>query len=285
MPLPKSEVTSELYSYIAPHILGNNLLKQFLTLQMFVNPNEGEKLHLLIIGSTATGKTEICMSIKKVMLGRSAFIQKDATAVGVREKLMLSPQILFCDEFDKMKRDTRTMLLEAMQSQTVTIDKHGEHGTTNAKVSITALCNPVRVELSKDAPLVSQISFSNEFYLLSRMNFVIPVYPAESYLYGDIAERMENKRYTEEDIINKLREIVYTIKQEIPSVKIELSLARKVGEYIKYLKEMNPNNILITPRLIEGFLSAMKAHSRMCQRKECDESDLEYIKHLYEQLL
>lgn len=285
MALPKTEVTSELYTYIAPHILGNNLLKQFLTLQMFVNPNEGEKLHILVVGSTSCGKTEAMQFIHKIFSGRSAFIQKDATPVGVRELLMRSPSLLIADEFDKMRRETRGMLLEAMQSQTVTIAKHDDYGVTKAFVNITALCNPIRSDLSKDAPLASQISFSREYYLLSRFHLLIPVYQPDAVLYGDIAERMENRRYTEEDIINKLREIIYAIKFEFPTITVELPLARKVGDYVKHLKEINPNNICITPRLIEGLLSAIKARARMCQRKEAREEDFEYIKKLYSELI
>ena len=279
------ELTQGLSDYISPNILGNKLLKKFLTLQLFVNPHEGEKFHLLLVGSTACGKTEIAQFINKIMSGRSAFIQKDATSVGIREILMRNPQILFIDEFDKMKKDTRSMLLESMQSQTVTTAKHNEYVVSDAKVNVTALCNPIRSELNKDAPLSSQVSFSKEYFLLSRFHIIIPVFAPESFLYGDIAEGMEKKRYTEENLITKLRELVYKVKFDYPTVSIDLPLARKVGDYIHYLKDMNPNNILITARLIEGFLSAMKARARMCQRDKCSSSDLDYIKDLYKQIL
>lgn len=278
------DTTQDLYTKIAPHILGNNLMKKFLALQMFVNPNEGEKLHILVVGGSSTGKSEICNFIREVMIGRSAYLQKDATPIGLREVLMQSPQLLFIDEFDKSKKDTRGMLLEAMQSQTVTIDKFGEHGTAKARINVTALCNPLRAELSKGTPLISQLSFAREYYLLSRFHFVIAVYPADAALYGDIAVAQEDKRYNGEQVINKVRDLVYKIKLEIPRVTVSADLSRKIGNYVKYLKEMNPNDYRISPRLIEGFFAAVKARARMSQRKEAKDEDLDYIKKLYDEL-
>lgn len=279
----KAEVAENLDSYIAPHILGNHTLKRFLTLQMFINPNEGEKMHLLIVGGTGTGKTEVSEFISKVMTGRTITIQKDATPTGLKERLMQNPTILFADEFDKTRKDTRTMLLQAMQSGTVTSDKHGEHGTSTARVSVTAMCNPIRPELTEDAPLTAQVSFSREYYLLSRFHFLIPVYPADSQLYGEIARKM-NMKHTEEEVINKLREIIYAIRLENPKVTINSDLATEVGNYIHYLKDINPANILLTPRIIEGFLYSIKARARMCGRKEATKEDFAYVKNLYSQI-
>ncbi len=277
------QVTEEIYKYIAPHILGNELLKKFLALQMFVNPIEGEKFHLLVIGGTSVGKTEICQFEKKI-LPRSIFIQKDTTPVGLREILTLNPMILFCDEFDKMKRETRGVLLESMQSQTITTTKHNDYEVREAKVNVTALCNPIRSELNKEVPLTSQLSFSKEYFLLSRFHIILPVFAPNSNLYGDIAEMMEDRRYNEEDILKRLKEVIYKTKLNFPQVFVNKDLARRVGEYVSYLKNMYPNNILITTRLIEGILSAMKARTRMRQSNESNQEDLEYIKDLYRQL-
>lgn len=283
MTLPELETIKNLDSFIAPHVLGNEILKRFLTLQMFINPNENEKLHLLVVGGTGTGKSELAGFIKEVMSGRCIMIQKDTSPAGLRERLQQNPSIMFADEFDKTRKDTRSMLLESMQSGTVTSDKHNDHGVSTARVNITAMCNPLRAELTEDAPLTSQISFSKEYYLLSRFHFVIPVYPADSQLYGEIARKM-NAKYTQEEVVNRIREIVYAIKLENPKVVIPTSLATEVGNYIGYMKETNPNpstSILLTPRMIEGYLSAIKSRARMCGRKEAKKEDFEYIKELH----
>ncbi|MGC9310011.1 MAG: ATP-binding protein [Candidatus Nanoarchaeia archaeon] len=285
MSLPKLEVMENIATYIAPHILGNKTIKEFLALQMFINPDKGEKLNYIIIGTTSTGKTEVCRFVSKVLVGKSSFVQRDATPVGCREKIIGSNGgIVYFDELDKAKKDMRNMLLEALQNGTVTIDKANEHITYDAKICATALVNPPSMELSKEIPLYSQISFAKDYYLLNRFHFILPIYSADASIYPDIAEKYEEKRYTEEDIVNRLREIVYSVKQEVPTVELNREITRSVGEYIRYLKEINYNNMLITPRLIEGFLSAVKARARMCLRKQAKEEDVEYVKRIYTEI-
>jgi DNA replicative helicase MCM subunit Mcm2 (Cdc46/Mcm family) len=285
--LPKSEVLSEIHSYVAPHILNVDLIKRFLTLQAFVNPEHGEKLHLLIIGGTATGKSELCSFLSKVLLGRSAFVQKDSTFAGLREKFKrINGSVLYIDEFDKTKKDARTIFLEAMQNGTVTVTNFNQQFTYPAKISVTALCNPKEQELSKDIPLSAQLSFSKEYYLLSRFHFIIPIYAIESLYYPDIAERYVIREKQEQDIINRLRELMIGIKQDIPTVSIDQELARKIGEHVKYIKDINiADSLLITPRLIEGLISATKARARMLGKEEAKEDHFVYIKELYEKLI
>ena len=285
MKFPSQETMQNLSSYVAPHIIGNELIKELLTLQMFSNPESGEKLHYLLVGGSSTGKSDLALFINKVMLGRSAIIQKDATPKGAVEKLIRSNGgIVFADEFDKTKKDLRMAFLEAMQNGTVTIDKHGEHFTYNAKINITALCNPPTPELMREVPLQAQLSFTKDYMLLARFHFFIAIFPADSSSYPNIAERMV-LREREDEIINKLREIVITTKQNIPTVKVSEDLARKIGDYVRYLKDINiSNSVLITPRLIDGFINATKARSRMMLREKAEESDFDYCKMLYEKL-
>jgi len=285
MKLPSQETMSQLSSYIAPHIIGNELIKELLTLQMFSNPESNERLHYLVVGGSSTGKSDLAQFINKVMLGRSAIIQKEATPKGAVEKLIRSSGgLVYIDELDKTKKELRMAFLEAMQNGTVTIDKHGEHYTYPAKVNICGLCNPPTPELIREVPLQAQLSFTKDFPLLSRFHFFLAIYPADSSSYPNIAERMV-LRDREDEIINKLREIVITTKQNIPTVKVSEDLARKIGEYVRYLKDINiSNSVLITPRLIDGFINATKARSRMMQRDKAQESDFEYCKMLYEKL-
>lgn len=284
--LPKIEVMKELSQYVAPHIVGNDLIKELFTIQMFSNPERGEKMHLLLLGGTGVAKSDIANFIKKIMLGRSSIIMKDATAVGVREKLIRSNGgIVFADEFDKYPKYLRVMFLEAMQNGTVTVDKFGEHYTYPANVNVSALCNPVTPELIKEIPLQAQLSFARDYFLIARFHFFVPIYSADSSLYPNIAERMILKE-DEEKIINRLREIVITTKQNIPSVKVDTSIAREIGEYVRYLKDISVNNsVIITPRLIEGFINATKAKARMMLRDKAQLDDFTYFKELYERAI
>jgi len=282
--IPKVEHILELHKFLAPHILGNELLKKFLTLQLFVSPNQGEKMHLLIIGGTATGKSELATTIEEILIGRVKVIQRDPTPAGLKEAIKKANSgIIFIDEFDKTKMEIRNGLLEVMQSGKLTITQKKDYYTYEAKECVNGLCNPIGPELDKNSPLYSQVSFSKEYYLLSRFHFIIPVYSVDASEYGTIAKLQVNKDYTKKEIINRVREVVYYVKQNYPIEKISEKIAEKIGIYVKRIKEMYPSR-LVTPRLIEGFISITKARARMNLRSEVKEEDFEYIKNLYEEL-
>lgn len=284
----KKQITTEddrefLYKGIAPQIIGNYVLKQFLLLQMFANPeNKNEKLNYIIIGPASSGKSEVSRFASKV--NNISRYTRDPTIAGLKENLIACDTgVLFYEEFDKSSRKQRNTLLEALSDGVTTIDKHDEHFPYPSRISLTALANPLTSQLSRN-PLSQQLSFSKEDHLMTRFHFIIPVVPPELDLYEQIAVNSEMK-WSEDQMIKIMRDNIRKIKEQIPVVSIPERLRQRIGAEVKSM-DMKFRNILhVTPRLLYGFLSATKARSRWMGRDTAKEEDFEYVLELFEEVV
>lgn len=279
--LPKVEVMKRLHEYIAPHIIGPgySFLKEVLLLQLFTIPKNDEPLWILIVGGTATAKTKIAVDIMEI-LGIPCYIGKNATEAGIRDKIIMSNNsVLFLDEFDKWDKKSRHVLLEPTATGFLTVtqsfSRRGYHAY-EAHINVTALCNPKHGDLVEGIPIIDQLSFSKDFPLIARFHLIIPIFPVDSSLYPEIAVRMVKKEYDAERRA-RLREIIISAKEKNYNVKVSDEIARAVGHYVKRIKIRSTHPEIITPRLLEGMLSMLKARARICLRNKVNNEDLAYV--------
>lgn len=272
---------SDFYQNICPWIIGNEFAKRVIALQMFSNPSAGEKLNLMLIGDPAAGKTDVCRFMASC-IPRSSVTDKKLTAVGLVERIIETDGgILICDEFDKIDLNCRYMLLEVMQSNTVTEDKFGVHYTKKVVLNVLVSLNP-KGHLLTEAPLYMQVNFP--LALSTRFHMLLPFRQIKSNHYGDLAvlhNQIKNDGYVD-DLTQSIREYLKTIKDEIPHVIIDEETSRLIGNYVQNLKEYSSMGRIISPRTIQGFTSFLRARSRMMKRNKPTKEDFDYIKKIFD---
>ena len=261
---------------ICPEIVGDDwpFIKEVLTLQIFTAPRYNEKLHILLVGEPASGKTDALLDVAGIV-PNSSYSGSNLTRVGLLEKLSYSDGgILAFDEADKLGHDVRIGLLEAMQTGTVTIDKFRMHRQVQARVNVLMAMNPIGERFTW-VPLMNQIILTPAE--ISRFHLIICCYPPEMDLYPDIAIRMGIKNNRNETRRKKMMELLIRVNQEVKEVSVSQKIRTRIGDRIRTLKQMSNMRDYISPRLIDGAISMTKARARMDIRSEAVRDDFDWV--------
>ncbi|CAJ0637867.1 224_t:CDS:10 [Entrophospora sp. SA101] len=187
-----------IFKSIAPSIYGHANIKRALALSLFggVPKNIKDKhrlrgdINILMLGDPGTAKSQFLKYIEKTAHRAVFTTGQGASAVGLTASvkkdpvtrewtleggaLVLADQgICLIDEFDKMNDSDRTSIHEAMEQQTISINKAGINTVLNARCAVLAAANPIRGRYNASVP------FSHNVYLtepiLSRFDILCVV--------------------------------------------------------------------------------------------------------------
>ena len=230
------DVYEQLIRSIAPSIFGCNEIKEAMVLQLFAGipkelPDETRvrgDIHVLLVGDPGVAKSQLLnyqvkLAPRGLYTGGKSSTSAGLTAAAVRDEfgdgrwtleagaLVLADKgIAAVDEIDKMKKEDRDALHEAMEQQTVSIAKAGIIARLNSRCALLAAANPIGGRFDRYEPISKQINmpptllsrFDLIYTMMDRPNEEMDTKTAkhiiETHYAGEILARVKNTGKVEE---------------------------------------------------------------------------------------
>jgi replicative DNA helicase Mcm len=304
---------------IAPSIYGYEEIKKALALQLFGGTADKKlidggairsDIHIMLIGDPGSAKTRLLQAVTAIVpkgiyvsgksttsAGLTASAERDEFSEGgwtlkAGALVLGSGGEVSIDEFDKISEEDKSSLLEALESQTISVAKAGIVARFSAKTSVLAAANPKFGRFDKSAYPADQFNISPA--LLSRFDLIFPI--------QDILDKEQDKSIARHilsqheaagaevsgatdyekvqqppitaDILRKY--IAYAKKNVTPRLTPEAS--KRIEDYYIGLRGMGIKQgaTPITPRQIEGLVRMAEAStkSRLSNRIEVRDAEL-----------
>lgn len=290
------KIHEKIVNSIAPSIYGYNEVKEAIALQLFggrpgkILPDRTtvrSDIHLLLIGDPGVAKSRILQYVDQIApksiyvtgkgttgAGLTATAEKDEFAEGAwtlkAGALVLAGGGIVCiDEFDKMDKEERSAMHEAMEQQTISIAKAGIVAKFKANTAILAASNPKFSRFDNYKPLGEQFDIPPT--LLSRFDLIFPIQDVlDKERDREIADHMLKMHKTMEemkelepeiptDIFRKY--IAYSRKNLSPILSDDA--ADKIKEYYVGLRSGSKETVRATPRQLEALVRLAEASAKI----------------------
>ncbi|MGC9443399.1 MAG: minichromosome maintenance protein MCM [Candidatus Methanospirareceae archaeon] len=247
------DVYERLIRSIAPSIYSYEEIKEAMVLQLFSGiskqlPDETRvrgDIHVLLVGDPGVAKSQLLtylvnLAPRGLYTGGKSSSSAGLTAAAVRDEfgegrwtleagaLVLADKgIAAVDEIDKMKKEDRDALHEAMEQQTVSIAKAGIMARLNSRCALLAAANPIGGRFNTYEPISKQINMPPT--LLSRFDLIYTMidrpneerdtrtaeHIIETHYAGELLARYEHRGKFEEESRERFREQVEAMKPAI----------------------------------------------------------------------
>jgi replicative DNA helicase Mcm len=309
----KPNIYQILIDNVAPSIFGHRDLKEACLLSLFGGVDRQREInirgniHVLFVGDPSTSKSQLLRATAELSprgmyssgqgvtaAGLTAAMNKDDSGEWMIEAgvLVLSDNGVACiDEIDKMRKEDRVNIHEAMEQQIVSINKAGIHATLKARTSVIAAANPLSGKYDPSKTVVENLSsFPPTLFSRFDLIFIVIDKPNEDldtkvieHIWGDGEEKEKVK--LDRELFKKYIAYAKRIKPEVSPE------ARKIlNNYFLSIRKHMQNNgesdtIPIYFRQFEALRRVCEAHARILLKPIADESDAEATKKIFNSFL
>jgi replicative DNA helicase Mcm len=304
---------------LAPSIYGYEEIKKAMVLQLFGGTPDKRlvdgslirsDIHMLLIGDPGSAKTRLLQAATSIVpkgiyvsgksttgAGLTAAAERDEFSEGgwtlkAGALVLGSGGEVSIDEFDKITDDDKSALLEAMESQTISIAKAGIVARFNTKTSILAAANPKYGRF--DTNVYPSEQFDIPPTLLSRFDLIFPIKDTmdeeqdkkiarhilvqHSAAGAQIADIVDYEQVAAPPISgDMLRKYVAYAKKNIKP-RLTADASTKIQNFYIELRKLGLRQgaVPITPRQIEGLvrLAEASAKTRLCDTVEFRDAEI-----------
>ena len=297
----EDDFINKLINSFAPHIYGYDDIKLSCLLQLVggVPSKKRADINILLVGDPSMAKSEL-LKYGNIISQKSIYTSgKGTTSAGLTigmvkladGRMIAQAGVLplcnkghaFIDEFDKMNKDDRSSMHEAIEQQTVSIAKAGVNMTLDAKASILAAANPKFGNYDDSLTLMDNINIPSP--LLSRFDLIWLIKDRVSVTEdiqkaNHILDGFTNKdadsdcRFTERELTGFIN----------ISKKYEPSLTREVRDEIvkiyEKLRQSSNNQFNVGIRQLEALIRLSMAHAKLRLKSNVELEDIVAVKDL-----
>ncbi|MBI4983380.1 minichromosome maintenance protein MCM [Candidatus Woesearchaeota archaeon] len=267
---------SMLANSIAPSIYGHDKIKEALVLQLAGGCRKARPdgvatrgdLHILLIGDPGSGKSQLLKRISLVAPKARFTSGKGATAAGLTASVvkdeflggwsleagtlvLANRGFAIIDEMDKMNKDDRSALHEALEQQTVSISKANIQATLRCETTVLAAANPKLGRFDPYDLIAKQIDLPPT--LINRFDLIFPI--------KDLPNR-EKDEQTASFILSLHKD------PEIKGIEVSTELLKK---YFAYVRQK------INPKITDTAIDELKEYYIGMRNSGADESGVKTI--------
>jgi replicative DNA helicase Mcm len=260
------DIYQKLSRSIAPSIRGDTIdkIKESIVFQLFsgVTKKTGDSrirgdIHILIVGDPGTGKSQVLKFVGNNITPRGKYSSgKSTTAAGLTAAAVADGDfgndtwtleagvlpksdggVACVDEFDKMSSNDRDSMHEALEQQTLSVNKAGISATMKTRTALLAAANPDKGRFDEYEKIAEQIDL--EPAMFSRFDLVFTLQDIideqkdseiaskifENNRRGEIKASDSDEEVQEDDIINPelfKKYIAYSRNNCVPVMSKEL---------------------------------------------------------------
>ncbi len=307
------DIYERLVDSFAPHVTEHETIKEAIMLlvvgatqrQMPDGTKVRGDINVFLVGDPGTAKSEMLKFCARIAprglytsgrgstaAGLTAAVVKDKTGMMMLEAgaVVLGDQGLVCiDEFDKMKPEDRSALHEVMEQQSASIAKGGIVATLNARTSILAAANPLMGRYDPYKTITENINIP--IPLLTRFDLIFVIRDIASAQKDEriarhILTRHNNRGPSSRTVIDPdiLTKYFAYAKRFNPELTAE---AEKVvlDYYLKMRSGETSENIMVTPRQLEGIIRLATARARLLMKGAVEAEDADRAIFLIEAMM
>ncbi|MCS7143862.1 MAG: minichromosome maintenance protein MCM [Archaeoglobaceae archaeon] len=280
------DIYEKVVKTIAPSIYGHEDIKLAIALQLFGGvakklPDGTEirgDIHILLVGDPGVAKSQLLKYVHRIA-PRSVYTtgkgttSAGLTATAVRDEIdgrwtleagalvLADKGVALVDEIDKMRKEDRSALHEALEQQTISVAKAGINAILKARCALLAAANPKLGRFDRYSPIAEQIDLTPT--LLSRFDLIftmtdepgeekdkqLAIHILNMHQLGEMLEKFKGSSLKEE------------LKVKISKIEpaIDPDLFRK---YIAYARNIYPILSEEAKQRIEEFYISLRSKAK-----------------------